>query len=228
MPTGSWQSALGESLRHPSVWAPLAGAALVAVADVDDEWSENAIDDQPVFGDDAQDLSDKLRDATTIFALGSALAAPAENWAARGERLGVNLGVMLVEGALTTGLKEATGRERPDELGDRSFPSGHTAQAASRMSLTAHNLAIDTWDPLPRRAMQVGVLGMTAATGWARVEAAKHFPSDVLVGAALGNLVANFAERWWRPVLPAGAMLRALPSNDGVIVRLELPLRGAP
>jgi len=29
-------------------------------------------------------------------------------------------------------------------------------------------------------------------TGWARVEAQKHYPSDVLAGMALGNFMAAF------------------------------------
>jgi membrane-associated phospholipid phosphatase len=33
---------------------------------------------------------------------------------------------------------------------------------------------------------------LAAGTAWARVEAQKHFPSDILAGAALGNFVASF------------------------------------
>jgi len=40
--------------------------------------------------------------------------------------------------------------------------------------------------------MQAGVMGVAAAEAWSRVEAGKHDPTDVLVGAALGNFVARF------------------------------------
>ena len=43
-----------------------------------------------------------------------------------------------------------------------------------------------------KTAMRVGVMTLAAGTAWARVEAKKHFPSDVLAGAALGNFIASF------------------------------------
>jgi membrane-associated phospholipid phosphatase len=33
---------------------------------------------------------------------------------------------------------------------------------------------------------------LTAGTAWARVEAQKHYPSDVLAGAALGHFLGSF------------------------------------
>ncbi len=33
---------------------------------------------------------------------------------------------------------------------------------------------------------------MTAATAWARIEAKRHYPTDVLAGAALGNFIGAF------------------------------------
>ncbi|MEM1437005.1 MAG: phosphatase PAP2 family protein [Pseudomonadota bacterium] len=219
---GSWRTALAQSAREPSVWLPLAAAATVAVADRDDEWSEDAIADRPVFGDQAQDRSDKLRDLSTVTALGTALLAPAPDWSGRIERLGLNLSVMLAEGVATTVLKDLTERERPDRMGDRSFPSGHAAQAASRYSLTAHNLNEFDLDPRLQLGLSAGVVGLTTATAWARVEAAKHYPSDVLVGIALGNLFANFAYRWWYPA--RGPLLSLQPVADGVAVTLRVPL----
>ncbi|MEM6707293.1 MAG: phosphatase PAP2 family protein [Pseudomonadota bacterium] len=216
-------AALRDSVRAPSFWIPLAGAALVAAADVDSDWSDHAIDEQPLFGEDAQDLSDKLRDLSTVTALTTALFAPADDARARGERLAVNLGVMLTEGAITTGLKEISGRERPDQLGDRSFPSGHAAQAASRYSLTAHNLRVSDWQGNRRWLLQGGAIGLSAATGWARVEASKHFPSDVLVGLALGNLLANTANSWWLQ-RGSGPAVSFRPVADGVVAEIRFPL----
>lgn len=212
------------TVSEPSVWVPLAGAALVGLADLDDKLSEDAIADQPLFGEDAADLSDQLRDLSTVAALGAALLAPADSVRARAERVAVNLGVMVAEGAVTTGLKELVGRERPDRLGDRSFPSGHAAQAASRWSLAAHSLNRYALGRRQRRTLQLGVAGLTAATAWARVEGAKHYPSDVLVGVALGNFFANFTERWWYAEGSPPFELSLVPRGDGLAVRLRLPV----
>ncbi|MBD3343874.1 MAG: hypothetical protein GF401_02280 [Chitinivibrionales bacterium] len=53
-------------------------------------------------------------------------------------------------------------------------------------------------------------------TGWARVEAQKHYPTDVLVGAALGNFCATFAAGILFPHLPApleGLDMRVAPER---------------
>jgi len=38
--------------------------------------------------------------------------------------------------------------------------------------------------------IQLILTSLVAGTGWARIEASKHYPTDVLVGAALGNFIA--------------------------------------
>lgn len=118
---------------------------------------------------------------------------------------------LAINGLLTELLKSAVERARPlahldpnevdaedrDELGQdqadpdraRSFPSGHTsftfaAATASAMLLTLKPLG-------RRRRVAIGLawgLGMAAATttGVLRIVAGKHYPTDVLTGAALG------------------------------------------
>ena len=41
-------------------------------------------------------------------------------------------------------------------------------------------------------SLRIGLASLTAGTAWARVEAGKHFPSDVLAGMALGHLIGAF------------------------------------
>jgi hypothetical protein len=38
----------------------------------------------------------------------------------------------------------------------------------------------------------IGIVGMSAGEGWGRVEAQAHYPSDVLVGYALGHFFSAF------------------------------------
>ena len=40
--------------------------------------------------------------------------------------------------------------------------------------------------------MKAGFTTLTLATAWARIEAKKHYPSDVLAGMALGHFIGAF------------------------------------
>jgi membrane-associated phospholipid phosphatase len=43
-------------------------------------------------------------------------------------------------------------------------------------------------------SLRLGLTGLAAGTAWARVEAGVHFPSDVLAGAALGNIMGHLIQ----------------------------------
>jgi len=94
-------------------------------------------------------------------------------------------------------LKVAIGRERPvmytsgaaaaasDRDNQRSFPSSHTTVAFAAATAYA---VISGREHLPHRTRTALLLyGAALATGVVRVEAGKHFPTDVLGGAALGS-----------------------------------------
>jgi membrane-associated phospholipid phosphatase len=68
--------------------------------------------------------------------------------------------------------------------GSDSFPSGHTANAFA----VAHVIA----DEYPGWKVKLAVYGLAAATGFERVAGREHFPSDALVGGALGYLVGGY------------------------------------
>jgi hypothetical protein len=89
--------------------------------------------------------------------------------------------VMAVTGVLTTSLKFLVGRTRPGG-GMRSFPSGHASMAFAAASLIDDNSG---------GAFGVGAYGLAGLTGYSRIESGKHFPSDVLAGAAIGILSAQ-------------------------------------
>ena len=82
-------------------------------------------------------------------------------------------------------LKLATGRMRPNGSDNKSFPSGHTMSAftlAAVMSSEYHDKPLVVF----------GSYGMATAVGLARVGGLNHFPSDVLVGAVLGELIGRY------------------------------------
>jgi PAP2 superfamily protein len=99
---------------------------------------------------------------------------------------------------LTAFLKYATARARPQTSGvdsgefwpggshfaSDSFPSGHTANAFA----AAHVIAKE----YPGWKVKLAVYGLAAATGFERVQGREHFPTDVLVGGAIGYLVGGY------------------------------------
>jgi membrane-associated phospholipid phosphatase len=70
----------------------------------------------------------------------------------------------------------------PDHL---SFPSGHTALAFSLASSLAHLYDDKVWLPLV-------VYPLAALTAWSRIHDLKHWPSDVVFGAALGYYIGKY------------------------------------
>jgi membrane-associated phospholipid phosphatase len=101
---------------------------------------------------------------------------------------------------LTTFIKYSADRARPSATGSTpssgafwpnghsfsadSFPSGHAANAFA----VAHVIA----DEYPGWKVKLAVYSLAAATGFERVAGREHFPSDVLVGGALGYLVGGY------------------------------------
>jgi membrane-associated phospholipid phosphatase len=92
-------------------------------------------------------------------------------------------------------LKYATRRQRPLTAnangqfwqGGTSFPSEHAAEAWSIAGVIAHEY--------PNPFVKFLSYGMATAISASRVEAKQHFPSDVLVGSALGYLVGYYVYR---------------------------------
>jgi len=89
---------------------------------------------------------------------------------------------------LSESLKYALGRARPNEgagggaffRGGSSFPSEHAAAAWSIASVVAHEY--------PGPLTKVLAYGAAALVSVSRVRAKNHFPSDVFVGALIGEL----------------------------------------
>ncbi len=93
--------------------------------------------------------------------------------------------------AVDTAFKYGFGRDRPYQdqglgklfQGGGSFPSDHAAVAWSIASVIAHEY--------PGPLTQIAVYGLATAVSATRVMGQQHFPSDVVVGAALGWLIGR-------------------------------------
>lgn len=121
---------------------------------------------------------------------GGGIVADSAEWKETGEMMGEAL---VLADATTLILKEATGRGRPDTTqakGDfkpfgfrkdyDSMPSMHTSSSFALASVLASRT-----DNL---ALKAAYYGTAAFVGYSRIYQNKHWASDVLLGAALGEL----------------------------------------
>jgi membrane-associated phospholipid phosphatase len=188
-----------DALLSPATWVPLAGAGVFALGDLDERVSDWASEHNPLFRSQsaAADASNYLSGVLCAEVLGTALATPSGDtpgaWVLAKLKGGaVELGAIAVTDALTAGLKDGSNRERPDGSDHESFPSGHTSNAFAFATLANRNLeSIDFLEGV-RPPLQIANTVLASGVAWARVEARKHHPSDVLFGAALGHFVTAF------------------------------------
>src|SRR5882672_264041 len=88
-------------------------------------------------------------------------------------------------------LKYSLGRQRPFQgngsgsffQGGTSFPSEHSAAAWSIAGVVAHEY--------PGPLMKIMAYGLASLVDYSRIRGRQHFPSDVLVGSIMGNLIAQ-------------------------------------
>lgn len=71
-------------------------------------------------------------------------------------------------------------------LDEYSFPSGHV--------MTLSGVLLPVTLSIPGTALPA--LGLILIMGWSRIATAHHFPSDVLVGAVLGVIIASPISSW--------------------------------
>ena len=229
-----WQR-VGQAARDaalaPATWIPAAGALIFQAGDIDRKLADWAADHTPVFGSQkrAAQASDYLRDATGAAYAITVLATPSgkqfgEGAIAKGKGLAVGGAAILSTFAVTEGLKEAAHRTRPDASDSLSFPSGHASQTAVLEMLTSRNLASLSLPEEGRIALRIGLTTLTVGTAWGRVEAHKHFPSDVLFGIALGHFLGAFINDAFlglRQSQDGGFTIQ--PSREGVVLGLRWP-----
>jgi len=109
-----------------------------------------------------------------------------------------------LDGLITQGMKAAVRRSRPTGDSRSSFPSGHTSSAFTIATVAARHYG---WP-----GAIAGYVGATLV-GVSRLDAEKHYLSDVVAGATLGIIVGRttttggdqrYARLAWTPVLSPG------------------------
>jgi hypothetical protein len=199
--------------------------------DIDRKLADWAADHTPIFGSQkrADQASDYLRDATGAAYAITVLATPSgkqfgEGTIAKGKGLAVGGAAIVSTFGVTKGLKNAVHRTRPDASDNLSFPSGHASQTAVLAMLASRNLASLSLPEEGRLALRIGLTALTVGTAWGRVEAHKHFPSDVLFGMALGHFLGAFINDAFLGLDPSqdgGLIIQA--SREGVTLGLHWP-----
>jgi hypothetical protein len=109
-------------------------------------------------------------------ALGAVLVGRLAHSPKLGQLGGDLVRAQIVAGTITLGIKVTVRRDRPDGTG-LSFPSGHTSASFATATVLERHFG---W--------KLGVPAYALATyiGGSRLQANKHFASDVLFGAAVG------------------------------------------
>ena len=133
----------------------------------------------------AMEVVTEFGDPKTMMGLSILLMAYGDNKPRETGRL---LSSTFIAGGLVVlGIKQSVRRKRPleDELGDPSFPSGHTSISFSMATILGHQY------PRWRIPLYVGA----GLVGLSRIYLGRHYASDVLMGAAVGTISGTIV---WR------------------------------
>jgi membrane-associated phospholipid phosphatase len=219
------RAAASEAASDPWVWAPLAGAAALQVGHFDHRLSRWGRTHNPVFGSEANATlwSDRLRSVSVGVDITTVLFTPSGDFG--GDWLLDKAKAYLINLAAATSAIESTSllqheihRERPNGVNGHSFPSDHAAASSVYLRLATLNFREIPMSGNTREALDVSLHALSFATAWARVEGGWHYPSDTLVGMAIGNFCAEFftdafmgfgdsGDRFGFSPLPGGAAL---------------------
>ncbi|MES2525954.1 MAG: phosphatase PAP2 family protein [Bdellovibrionota bacterium] len=196
-----WDAAKRNALS-PHVWVPLAGAGTIHWSGWDHKISNWANAGRGLYDDQtaADNWSDNFNNILKYEAYATTLLTPSMNDDGKfsGYLMNKAKGALVVNAAGLTSsfgherLVKAAHRRRPNRADYRSFPSGHSTDAAARNMVNSKNLDhIDMSDDLRLGIKSANTL-MASGTLWARLEGKRHFPSDVLCGYALGSFLSGF------------------------------------
>ena len=211
---GSLKQAAIQGITDPNVWIPAAAAVALQINDLDQQASDYLSEETPIFGDaeNAGEWSDTFKGYTSIAYASAAIAAPGPDnvpeWIGlKALTIGSQWASVQVVYELTGEIKQYTDRTRPDGSNDLSLPSRHATEAAYQAQLAEMNIKHLQIDDEWKRGLNITVNSFAALAGYARIEAGRHYPSDVLIGWSLGNffgyIAAEFLDANHATIMPA-------------------------
>lgn len=152
------------------------------------------------FSEKASKQSDYFKDG--IIAVPFALLLSKQGRDNAGELLMMYTEVVALNSGITLFTKNAIGRYRPYVFNDnvplelklsntsrKSFFSGHTSHVASLSFFTAKVYSDLYPDSKWRYLVWAGAFAAPAMTGYLRVKAGRHYPTDVMVGYGIGAVI---------------------------------------
>lgn len=219
------KDAFVKNAQSPHVWIPLIGAGAVHWAGYDKKISKDAVQQKAIYTTpkNTSYWSDHLNQILLYEMYASILLTPSvpEDDSLTKYAMSKVKGGLVVNFASSSSrytrdvLAKFFKRERPNQIDNKSFPSGHSAEAGSRNMLISKNLATMDIHPNLKTGIEVVNTGMASATLWARLEGERHYPSDVLAGYAVGSFVAGFVFDSLMN-MDEGEQLSVLPMKDQV------------
>jgi len=208
----------------PVTWVPAAGALAFQAGHADQKVSDWASNTTPVYGsqNNAGRVSDIPMQSSSGDSVVSVLTMPVT---ALGTALAAETGGGIFMRQFDGVIKEETGRTRPNGAGTVSFHSSHSAGTALNSTLIYRNIEYLNLSSAATTVSKIGLVGMPDTTAWARVEAKQHYPSDVLVGAAIGDFFGVFITDAFLggPVSPSSITSEVGLSRVGLLVSLHWP-----
>jgi membrane-associated phospholipid phosphatase len=221
------------ALVDPQTLIPVAGAVVFSFNGYDKKVSNWATKHHPIFGSDhnARNASDYLSIPLPVEAVVTALATPsgddAKDWASsKLKGIAVEGVAVAVTEEVTNLMKDTINRTRPDG-GGASMPSGHSSLAFSVATLSNRNLKSIPLSQEVRLPLQIGNILLATSVAWARVEARDHYPSDVLVGAALGHFLSAFIHDAFLGLSKDKWFLVISPLKRGAMAELRFALQAS-
>lgn len=220
--------------RGPAFWTALA-VTLAAAAANDAALSHDVRNDRTTLvgrlADELEPLG-RERVAVPLFS-GAWLAARATGRESAARAVVRIAAGYAVADLVTTLLKHATGRYRPDTAGAgpwrsspfrrdaqwHSFPSGHAAHVFA----IAAGLSAEHGQPVAG----IAAYGVAALVAWQRVISGSHWPSDVVAGAAIGIVGARSVGGWMRRARERESHGRAAVYFSSRAIAVAIALRPA-
>lgn len=187
------------AISDPQTWVPLIGAGAILTLNADEKITEWAVEKDLMFVSNraANDASDDWLDVSQALVYATALATPSgeepEEWLLNKSK-GLAATYFISQSAFTisSNAKKPFDRERPDKSNNESFPSSHALRSSMWTAMAARNVDAIGLNNSSKLLLKGSLYTLSGMTAWARIEANKHHPSDVLVGYSVGRFFGIF------------------------------------
>jgi hypothetical protein len=182
----------------PQTWAPLAGAMVLRMGNLDNKLADWAYENTPVFGSpaNAERYGDYL--AAGLYAANavSSLATPAPLKLRTKILNKLNLIAIKVAACeLADGVEELqniAGVIRPDFSAFYKSPWGPVTQSGISAARASRNLDYLRISKTGKTTINTGLTAMYLGMAWSRIESGQSSPFRVLTSMALGNFIGSF------------------------------------